>query len=370
MRHRQEKSEIRICLISRIDATPSLGGLFDGAQTFVGFLDTIVWSFGAGLRHKPHPASAPGASDRCQLRREFGMASGDDIDEPAARGATDASRRAAADSGLRAAVRTLPQNPLNAGRRRFVIASAVAGIGSAAAAPVQELPAHDGELGAPPQSFRGSVPWQEGAADAPPGASGSGYVFFEAAEAAFIEAAVARLIPNDPVGPGAVEAGVPFFLDRQLAGRFGRGEHYFLGGPWPKGTPEQGYQSRFSPGQYYRAAIAAIDKHTAANFNGAPFWKLTAADQDALLKGLEDGKIALDGGVEGKQFFDMLLQNTKEGYFSDPVYGGNKDMAAWKMIGFPGAHYDYKEWVQRHGERVPFPQVGMKGRPGWMQAGT
>jgi gluconate 2-dehydrogenase gamma chain len=268
------------------------------------------------------------------------------------------------------AARTLPQPPHNAGRRRFFIASAAAGIGSAAAAPVQELPVHDGELGAPPQTFRGAVPWQEGAADEPPGASGSGYVFFAAAEAAFIEAAVARLIPNDPAGPGAVEAGVPFFLDRQLAGRFGRGEHYFLGGPWPKGTPEQGYQSRFSPAQYYRAAIAAIDKHAAANFNGAPFSKLTAADQDALLKSLEDGKIALDGGVEGKPFFDMLLQNTKEGYFSDPVYGGNKDMAAWKMIGFPGAHYDYKEWVQRHGERVPFPQVAMKGRPGWTQAGT
>ena len=59
---------------------------------------------------------------------------------------------------------------------------------------------------------------------------------------------MARLIPNDQVGPGAVEANVPFFLDRQLAGPFGRGDHYFLGGPWPKGTPEQGYQSRFTPG--------------------------------------------------------------------------------------------------------------------------
>jgi len=81
---------------------------------------------------------------------------------------------------------------------------------------------------------------KRGAADAPPEASGSGYVFFSPAEAAFIEAAAGRLIPNDDVGPGAVEAGVPFFLDRQLAGPFGRGDHYFLAGPWPKGTPEQG----------------------------------------------------------------------------------------------------------------------------------
>ena len=248
-------------------------------------------------------------------------------------------------------------------RRRFLIkGAAIAGIGGAAAAAL-----HDGELGGPAQTFRGAVPWQEGTADAPPGASGSGYTFFTPAEVVFIEAAVGRLIPQDPVGPGAVEAGVPFFLDRQLAGPFGRGDHYFLGGPWPKGTPEQGYQSRFTPAQFYRAAIAAIDKHIAANFNGATLAKLAVEDQDKVLKGLESGEIKLDDGVDSKAFFEMLLQNTKEGYFSDPIYGGNKDMAAWKMIGFPGAHYDYKEWVSRHGERVPYPTVGFKGRPGWTE---
>jgi gluconate 2-dehydrogenase gamma chain len=247
-------------------------------------------------------------------------------------------------------------------RRHFLLGGVAAGVAGATAA------VHDGELGAPPQTFRGSVPWQEGTADAPPEASGSGYVFFTAEEAAFIETAVARLIPNDEVGPGAVEANVPFFLDRQLAGPFGRGDHYFLGGPWPKGTPEQGYQSRYSPAQFYRAAMVAIDAYARANLGAASFAKLAVADQDKALKALESGTIALEGGVDSKSFFAMLLQNTKEGYFSDPIYGGNKDMAAWKMIGFPGAHYDYKEWVTRHGERVPYPTVGFKGRPGWRKA--
>jgi gluconate 2-dehydrogenase gamma chain len=251
---------------------------------------------------------------------------------------------------------------LNLDRRRFLVGGAVAGIGGVAAAAI-----HDGELGGPPQTFRGSVPWQEGTADAPPGASGTGYVFFAPAEAAFIEAAVGRLIPNDEVGPGGVEAAVPFFLDRQLAGRFGQGDHYYLAGPWPKGTPEQGYQSRFTPAQLYRAAIVAIDKYVGENFKGTTFSKLATDDQDKVLKGLESGEIQLDGGVDSKTFFGMLLQNTKEGYFSDPIYGGNKDMGAWKMIGFPGAHYDYKEWVPRHGERVPYPPVGFKGRPGWTE---
>jgi gluconate 2-dehydrogenase gamma chain len=253
-------------------------------------------------------------------------------------------------------------DPLNLLRRRLLLGGAVAGIGGVAAAVVQ-----DGELGGPAQTFRGAVPWQEGTADAPPEVSGTEFVFFTAAEVAFIEAAVGRLIPNDPVGPGGVEANVPFFLDRQLAGKFGRGDHYFLGGPWPKGTPEQGYQGRFSPAQLYRAAAAAIDKYAGANFNGSKFSQLAPEDQDQVLKGLESGAIKLDDGVDGKAFFGMLLQNTKEGYFSDPIYGGNKDMSAWKMIGFPGAHYDYKEWVSRHGERVPYPTVGFKGRPGWKE---
>jgi gluconate 2-dehydrogenase gamma chain len=252
---------------------------------------------------------------------------------------------------------------VNLQRRKLLIGSVAAGVAGAAAATV-----HDGELGAPPQTIRGLMPWKEGTADSPPGVSGSGYVYFSAVEAEFIEAAVARLIPHDEVGPGAVEANVPFFLDRQLAGPFGRGDHYYLSGPWAKGTPEQGYQSRFSPAQLYRAAIAAVDQYVAANLGAASFAKLAAADQDKALKGLEGGEIKLDGGVDAKSFFTMLLQNTKEGYFSDPIYGGNKDMGAWKMIGFPGAHYNYKDWVSRHGERVPFPPVGFKGRPGWTES--
>lgn len=248
--------------------------------------------------------------------------------------------------------------PANFIRRQLLLGGAAAGVGVAAAA------IHDGELGGPSQTLRGAVPWQEGTADVPPEvADAAGYTFFAPAEAAFIESAMARLIPDDPLGPGAVEAGVPVFLDRQLAGPYGRGDHFFLGGPWPKGTQQQGYQTRYNPAQLYRAAIAAIDKYATAHFGGV-FSKLGPEDQDKLLQGLEKGDVVIDD-ADAKTFFAMLLQNTKEGYFSDPIYGGNKDMRAWKMIGFPGAHYDYKEWVSRHGERVPFPTVGFKGRPGW-----
>jgi gluconate 2-dehydrogenase gamma chain len=260
---------------------------------------------------------------------------------------------------------TSDHSDVNLHRRRLLLAGAAGIAGTAGAAAIA---IHDGELGGPSQTIRGEMQWQPGAADSPPeAAAGTDFKYFKPEEVAFIEAAVGRLIPDDEVGPGGVQAGVPIFLDRQLNGPYGRGDHFYLGGPWPKGTPQQGYQSRFNPAQLYRAAIEAIDKYVAAHFNGATFAKLKAEDQDSVLKGLESGQIELDGGVESKTFFDMLLQNTKEGYFSDPIYGGNKDMGAWKMIGFPGAHYDYLEWVDRHGERVPYPPVSFKGRPGWRE---
>ena len=73
-------------------------------------------------------------------------------------------------------------------------------------------------------------------------------------------------------------------------------------------------------------------------------------------------------GVEdasGRGFFELLLQNTREGFFADPLYGGNRDMVGWKMIGFPGARYDYRDWVEHHNEKYPRPPVAITGRPDW-----
>src|ERR1700742_3193905 len=127
-------------------------------------------------------------------------------------------------------------------RRRFILTTSIAGIASAATA----AQIHDGELGGPPQTVAGSVPWAPGAADAPPEAVGNDFRYFIDAERAFVEAAVDRLIPPSSVGPSATQANVPIFIDRQLLGPFGRGDHFYLGGPWKKGMVEQGYQLRFT----------------------------------------------------------------------------------------------------------------------------
>jgi gluconate 2-dehydrogenase gamma chain len=214
------------------------------------------------------------------------------------------------------------------------------------------------------KSISGEMPWEPGVANAPTPVSPGGYVFFSPEEASFIDAAVSRLIPNDELGPGAKEAGVTTFLDRQLAGDFGNADRWYMLGPWQKGDKSQGYQSRLTPAQLYRAAIKEIDAHCREKFSGKAFAELSGDQQDDVLKGLEKGDIKLQG-ADAAAFFTAFLQNTIEGFFSDPIYGGNRDMAGWKLIGFPGARYDYRPYVDKHGEKLNLPPVGIKGRGEW-----
>ncbi|MBX3654622.1 MAG: gluconate 2-dehydrogenase subunit 3 family protein [Ramlibacter sp.] len=187
--------------------------------------------------------------------------------------------------------------------------------------------------------------------------------YFNAPEWAFLQAAVARLIPADDTGPGAREAGVPEFIDRQMQGPFGHAATRYAQGPFVDAPPEFGYQGQQTPREIYRAGMAAVDARCKGDFGGKTFAQLDAPAQDRLLKALESGELALDT-VPSRQFFSFLLQNTKEGYLSDPIHGGNKDAGAWKMIGFPGARADYADWVGRPGVRYPLPPVTINGPQG------
>ena len=196
----------------------------------------------------------------------------------------------------------------------------------------------------------------------------SAYRFFTAAEARFITAAVARLIPKDELGAGAVEAGVPVFIDRQLAGDYGRGAHFYLQAPFTPGEKTQGWQMQ-APAEVYRSTIAQLNRYT-ADALGKAFADLSAEQQDTVLKGMEASTVQLKGSVKADAFFELLLQNTLEGFFADPMYGGNRDMAGWKLLGFPGARYDQREFVSRHGEPYPLPPVALHGRPEWNRQRT
>ena len=214
------------------------------------------------------------------------------------------------------------------------------------------------------RSISGEVPWQPDEANKPQVAKPGSNQFFSTEEAEFVDAAVSRLIPKDELGPGAKEAGVTTFLDRQLAGSFGKASSWYMQGPWAKGEATQGYQSRMTPAELYRAAIKAIDGYCNGKYQGKKFAALSSNVQDEVLTGLEKGDIKLEG-VDAKAFFLEFSQNTVEGFFSDPIYGGNRDMVGWKLIGFPGAHYDYRPYVSKHNQKLDIAPVGITGRPGW-----
>jgi gluconate 2-dehydrogenase gamma chain len=124
-------------------------------------------------------------------------------------------------------------------------------------------------------------------------------------------------------------------------------------GPWAKGTPNQGYQLPLTPAELYRAGIERSNAYCSKTF-GKTFDRCPAQDKETFLKDLSAGKITFEGGLPGRAFFTMFYDNAMEGLFADPIYGGNKDKAGWKMIGFPGVMANNAENVKRFNEGQRF----------------
>jgi gluconate 2-dehydrogenase gamma chain len=185
--------------------------------------------------------------------------------------------------------------------------------------------------------------------------------FFTTAEWAFINAAVGRLIPSDSNGPGGVESGVPVFLDRQMELPYGHGAFAYTQGPFQPDAPATlGYQLPHTPRELYRLGIAAADE-ASRHSSGRRFAELEAAQQDIFLTALETGTVQLSG-LPAKAFFAQLWTNVREGYFADPLYGGNRGLAGWKLIGFPGARADFTDWMDQQGKKYPYGPVSISGK--------
>lgn len=191
----------------------------------------------------------------------------------------------------------------------------------------------------------------------PLGSNPEAYITFTGPEARFVEAAVERLIPADDLSPGAREAGVAYFIDQQLDGQYGYAAKMYRQGPWGQGTPTQGYQLALTPRDVYRIGIDATNAYCAKQY-GKTFDALHAAQQDEVLNGLEAGTIALDD-VPAKTFFAMLFENTTEGFFADPVYGGNRNKIGWKLVGFPGVPAAYVGYIEDHNKPYHAEPMGI-----------
>jgi gluconate 2-dehydrogenase gamma chain len=213
-------------------------------------------------------------------------------------------------------------------------------------------------------TYTGVLPWHSDSDTMPEIAQQAGWLFFTAAESAAVAALADRLIPADELSIGGKDAGVAVYIDRQLAGKFGNDTGLYMKPPFADGLPGQGPQSPLTPAQRYRQSLAALDSYCRSAYLGKVFADIPAAEQDKIISMMEAGTLALNG-LNSKAFFLLLWQNTKEGFLADPIYGGNRDMAGWKMLGFPGARYDYRDWIDKHNQPYPLPPVGIADHPGW-----
>jgi gluconate 2-dehydrogenase gamma chain len=136
--------------------------------------------------------------------------------------------------------------------------------------------------------------------------------FFNSDDAATIAAFTERLMPGAPGKPGARDAGVLNYIDLALAGAYADLQ------------------------DFYRRGLAALDVHCSTTYKQA-FMRLTAGQQDEVITAMVEGKATGFVWPTSQQFFNTLRTHTMEGMFADPVYGGNKDFAGWRLVGFPGA---------------------------------
>lgn len=225
-------------------------------------------------------------------------------------------------------------------RRAFLKAAGAAGTAAAATlAPGLAMPA--------PMPAQTPQPAPAGQHAATP-ADGA-LLVLTATEAAFLTAAVDTLIPADELSPSGSDCGIVTFIDRQFASAWGGGAKAYRSGPFHSGTPEQGYQLALTPHEYFAAGIAAANEWTQKTYDKT-FDRLTPDERVAALTAMEEGKAQFTR-FDAKAFFRQLHAITVQGFFSDPMYGGNRDKVAWKMIGFPGLPALYSNLIDEYRDK-------------------
>jgi gluconate 2-dehydrogenase gamma chain len=234
-------------------------------------------------------------------------------------------------------------------RRKFLLGAGVAGTAVA--------------TGVAPSAFTPSAFVQSAEAQTPaaapavaPSNEPVSHLTLSALEALFLSAVADTMIPADELSPSGTDCGVVVFIDRQLAGSFGGGAKLYRSGPFRKGKPEHGYQLPLTPREFIGVGITETNDWM-RKVHGRDFHRLSAKQREDALKALEAGKAEL-GDFDGRQFFDALINLVMEGFFADPIYGGNRNKAAWKMIGYPGLPALYANSIDeyRHKRYLVDPQ--------------
>lgn len=221
----------------------------------------------------------------------------------------------------------------DASRREFLVRT-IAGAGAAAAVGAT------GGIVPTPAGAQEMAHMEGGAAPAgaqhPSGAEHG--AFFNHADAATVAALTERIMPSDPGKPGAREADVLNYIDLALAGAYSELQ------------------------DFYRHGLAALEAHCRANYKES-FVHLSPAQQDEVIAALEGGKANGFDWPSAREFFVTLRTHTMEGMFADPLYGGNRDFAGWRLVGFPGAQAVFTPTdMQNTQEFTREPIVGLQTR--------
>ena len=184
-----------------------------------------------------------------------------------------------------------------------------------------------------------------------------------------LAAATERIFPKDDLGPGAIELGVPYFIDKQLSGSWGTNAHAYMHDPFMRNqevenyqkkdtkqdktgpnastqapTPTPRYQTRLDRGGIFLEGLRRMEEVSKEEYD-EKFVDLDEEQQDKILQKFEAGEVKMDT-LRSNTFFNFLLQTTIEGLYADPVYGGNHNMEGWKMKEYPGPRMSWKEEIE------------------------
>ncbi|MFD0698822.1 gluconate 2-dehydrogenase subunit 3 family protein [Paenibacillus sp. GCM10027628] len=165
-------------------------------------------------------------------------------------------------------------------------------------------------------------------------------MFFNQTQLQMTEAAAERIFPKDETGPGATDLGVAFYIDHQLASPWGVNARTYRTGPFIKGEVTQGDYLSIQRHELITMGLQSMEDASKAKYTKS-FVDLAPEEQDAILSSMEKGEINVVNGITGKTFFNQFRTLTMEGVYSDPLYGGNKNMQGWKMRKYPGNQMSY-----------------------------
>ncbi|MFC4737659.1 gluconate 2-dehydrogenase subunit 3 family protein [Bacillus daqingensis] len=155
-----------------------------------------------------------------------------------------------------------------------------------------------------------------------------------------LRSATERIFPEDDNGPGAIELGVPYYIDRQLAGPWGLNAKEYMDGPFQEGEATQGSQTRVPRGDMFLIGLRRINAESQSRFDTSFYDLEDAEQQNEILQALENDDISMPG-FTASEFLQTMIVATMEGAYCDPVYGGNRGMQGWQMKEFPGAQMAY-----------------------------